>query len=295
MSDNKIDFQRRFEPGDEEAVRFFVQHGYALYKNSYDSNLVQASGDYLLTAYNKLLDLHKRGEFALDVNGWAFAIMESFQLTEMYHSFVTAKNVIRIMQQFLGPDVALLGFDALWINVPNDKDPVLLKGLHTDAWTGTSINTIFAKTFFTDVDSYNGMSVCPSSHLQGMIPVRNRSIDESAHIEFESVNLDTAKAGDLLIWHPLLIHSTTGHSNKNIRVSITSRFTSTETPFSSQERGLGYRPLSIGPMNQIRRLIGNDYLTPLRTYGGFVGVDRRLADLYGHSNYKVDVDYRKYL
>jgi ectoine hydroxylase-related dioxygenase (phytanoyl-CoA dioxygenase family) len=114
-------------------------------------------------------------------------------------------------------------------------------------------------------------------------------------VEFANVNLDNAKKGDFLIWHPLLVHATTGHSNTNIRVSITSRFSSTETPFSSQERSLGYRPLSVGPMNQIRRLIGNDYLSPFRTYGGYVGIDRRLSDLYGYSNYKAEVDYRKYL
>ena len=69
------------------------------------------------------------------------------------------------MKDFLGPDIALLGYDALWLNVPKDTDPVLLKGLHTDSWTGTSV-LIFAKTFFTDVDPFNGMTVCPGSHLQ---------------------------------------------------------------------------------------------------------------------------------
>jgi ectoine hydroxylase-related dioxygenase (phytanoyl-CoA dioxygenase family) len=170
-----------------------------------------------------------------------------------------------------------------------------LKGDHTDAWTGTSINTIFAKTFFTSVDEYNGMSVCPGSHLQGLIPTRNRKIDPLFNIKFDSFNLSNSKAGDFLIWHPLLIHSTTGHSDKNIRISLTSRFTSTETDFSSQERALGYKTINVSPMNQILRLIGNDYLSPLRTYDGFVGIDRRLSDIYEYSSYKKDRDYTPFL
>ena len=182
-------------------------------------------------------------------------------------------------------------------NTPSNKDPVLNKGIHTDAWTGTSVNTLFCKTLFTDVDSYNSMTVCPGSHLYGLTPVKNRSIDENImnmdHIK--EVNLDHLEAGDVLVWHALLLHGTTGQSDKNTRVSVTSRFTSTETGFSSQERSLGYKTISVSPLNQILRLIGSDTLQPLRTYGGYVGIDRRLEKLYGYSSYKVDEDYSKYI
>jgi hypothetical protein len=286
--------KQKFVPEDEKAIGHFIREGYVHYHDVFDPEIIRAGREYFMTKYERLLELSRRGEFPADVNGWAVSIIDAFAKTDLYEKFVTTRKVINVMKNFLGPDVALLGYDALWINVPQDTDPVLLKGQHTDAWTGTSINTIFAKTFFTDVDQYNGMSVCPGSHLQGMIPVRNRAVDPQAKVEFESVNLDNAKAGDLLIWHPLLVHSTTGHSDKNIRISITSRYTSTETEFSSQERALGYRTLNVGPMNQVRRLIGNDYLTPFRTHGGFVGIDRRLSGIYEHSNYQLNRDYSKY-
>lgn len=288
-------YKQKFDPRDDSAVRFFVQEGYALYQNVYDIELISTCCEYFMSRYLRLEELNKKDEILLDINGWAVAIIDLFQKTKLYQNFITSSNSMSIMKQFLGTDIAVLGYDALWINVPNDKDPVLLKSLHTDAWTGTSMNTIFAKTFFTDVDEYNGISVSPGSHLQGMIPVRGRTIDPAANVNFPLVNLCNAKAGDLLIWHPLLIHSTTGHSAKNIRVSITSRYTSTETPFSSQERALGYRTMSVGPMNQIARMIGNDYLTPFRTYGEFVGIDRRLQDIYEFGSYKQKADYGKYL
>jgi hypothetical protein len=289
------EYFKKFNPSDHESIGFFIKNGYVQYENVYDNILISECSKFFFDCYNKLLDHSLKGEFDVDVNGWAVSIINEFEKTSIYQSFIKTRNVIDIFKNFIGPDIAILGYDALWINAPQDKDPVLLKGDHTDAWTGTSINTIFAKTFFTSVDEFNGMSVCPGSHLQGLIPTRNRKIDPLFNIKFDSINLSNSKAGDFLIWHPLLIHSTTGHSDKNIRISLTSRFTSTETNFSSQERALGYKTINVSPMNQILRLIGNDYLSPLRTYDGFVGIDRRLSDIYEYSNYKKNRDYTPFL
>ena len=95
--------------------------------------------------------------------------------------------------------------------------------------------------------------------------------------------------------HPLLINSTAGHSDKNTRMSVVSCYTSTETPVSSQERSLGYRTLAVGPMNEILRLIGNDNLTPFRTYGGYAGIVRRFQDIYDFSDYRIDHHCLQYL
>lgn len=287
--------EKKYDFKDETAPAQFVQEGYVLYKDVFDPELIQQSKNFFFERFDKLKALADSGKIENDVNGWAVAIMKQFEKTDLYDRVIHCKKFIEVMKAYVGPDVALFGYDALWINVPKDNDPVLLKGHHTDAWTGTGVNTVFAKLFFTDVDDFNGMSVCPGSHLQGLIPVRNRAIDPLHKVEFETKNLNMCKAGDLLVWHALLIHSTTGHSDKNIRISMTSRFTSTEGQMTSQERGLGYRPLCVGPLNQVLRLVGNDYLMPFRTLGGYVGVDRRISDIYNYSRYKKGVDYDKYL
>lgn len=262
---------KTFRPNNDAGTQFFVTNGYAVYRGVHDDRDIRYCREWMTKEYRKRARVIGR-----DVNGIAVYMMEDFQRTRLYDAIVSAPA--GVMKRYLGPDVCLLGYDALWINVPKDTDPVLLKNDHTDAWTGTSVNTIFAKTFFTDCDKYNGMSVCPGSHLQGLLPVRNRALDTDA--TFKRINLSNIKAGDVLIWHSLLVHSTTGHSDKNIRISMTSRYSSTETPFSSQERALGYRTLSVGPLNQVLRLVGNDHLLPLRTYGGTVAIDRRMANIY---------------
>ena len=49
-------------------------------------------------------------------------------------------------------------------------------------------------------------------------------------------------------------------------------------------------------MNHIRRLIGNDLLTPYRTLGGKVGIERRLGRMYRLCEYDESnsIDYSKY-
>ena len=247
----------------------------------------------MTSRYEKLVSLNKLGDIPFDLNGWSVAIIKRFESTVLYEKLSRRDNLLEILSRFLGPDICVLGQEALWINAPLDTDPVLNKGVHTDAWTGTSDNTLFAKYFVTDVDEFNGMTVVPGSHNFGLVPCRNRAVDPLYGVDsyINEVNLDNVKSGDLLIWHALTLHATRGHSATNTRISITSRYTSTETPFSSQERALGYRPLTVGPLNQIRRIIGTDSLLPFRTLGGHVGVDRRLQHLYGHGVFKPSFDF----
>ena len=54
---------------------------------------------------------------------------------------------------------------------------------------------------------------------------------------------------------------------------------------------MGYETITVSPLNQILRIIGNDKLSPLRTYGGFVGTDKRLKELYDLSAYDEVDDY----
>lgn len=268
----------KFHPTDPKAVTHFVRHGYVVYNAVNDRKNIEGARNYVMSEIEFMRRLGKT-----DLHEMAILVMETF-VSSCYGPITEAP--LQFLRRYLGNDICLLGHDALWLNYPKDRHPVLNKGVHSDHWTGTSVNTVFVKTFFTDCDKYNGITVYPGSHLQGDIPVRNRAVDPAAKVKFKGVNLADIKAGDVLMWHALLLHKTTGHSAKNIRISMTSRYTSTETPFSSQERALGYRTLCVSPMNEILRLVGNDHLLPLRTYGGFVGIDKRMAKLYPNSEYK---------
>ena len=295
---NNENLLRKFHSSElDSAINFFVKNGYVIFTNFYDPKFIASIGIFVKERLDKLLNAANIGIFEKDLNGFAVSIIKALEKTALYDDLVGNIALLNFLEELLGPDICVLNQNALWINYPTDKDPVLNKNIHSDAWTGTSENTLFCKYFVTDVDEHNGMSVIPGSHLWGFVPVKNRAVDPIFQLEeyLKEINLLNAKAGDILIWHALLLHSTVGHSDLNTRISITARFKSTETPFSSQERALGYEALRVGPMNQILRLIGNDKLAPFRTLGGFVGVDRRIQHLYKHSHYKdQQIDYSIY-
>ena len=208
-------------------------------------------------------------------------MMEDFENSSLYQELIFDKELVNLMIRMIGKDLCALNYTALWINTPTNKNPVLKKNDHVDAWTGTGVDTIFVKLFLTDCDDYNGMSVYPGTHLHGLYPVKNRTLNLPDNVNLpKKINLSNAKKGDILIWHPLLVHATTGQSKNKTRISMTLRYKSTEGDFTSQEKAIGYKTVSVGLNNIIKRYIGNDYLSPFRVYGGVAAIDKRTSRLY---------------
>ena len=283
------DYKKKYKFDSKDAIKSFVNNGYIIINDAVETKTLKEIIKIFNSNFSKLTALSKKGKIKKDFELWGIIIVRLIEKNPVYKKFLRSEKLINFLKNLLGPDICALGYNSLWINSPTNKNPVLKKTPHVDAWTGTSPNTIFVKLLLTDVDKHNGITVYPGTNLQGLLPVKGRTIDKN--LKFKSVNLDNLKKGDLLIWHALTLHSTTGHSSKNQRVSFTTRFSSTETDFSSQERALGYEAITVGPLNQIKRIIGNDLLSPLRTYGGFVGTDKRLKDLYDLSSYDDIEDY----
>jgi hypothetical protein len=275
---------KKYKNNDPKIEDAFVTNGFVIIKDIFEEKTINDLYNFFLSYYKKLRKLNKEKKIPLDFELWSFAIIGLLEKDPIYNKYINSPNLLNLLKIFLGPDICTLGYNSIWINNPSNKNPVINKSAHVDAWTGTSTNTLFFKVFLTDVDKYNGLTVYPKSHLQGMIPVKSRAINtEDYNIKFDPLNLSNIKKGDAVMWHALLLHATTGQSDKNQRVSMTARFTSTENDFSSQERALGYETLKVGPLNKIKRLIGNDFLYPLRTYGTFAKTDKRLSALYDNT------------
>jgi hypothetical protein len=262
----------------------YIKNGYLLIKNSFEKKYINNLSNLILDKVKKLEKKYN------DYHDICNKIMDDFEKSPEYDELIFQENLKKLMIRFLGQDLCVLNYTALWVNTPTNKNPVLKKNEHVDSWTGTGINTIFLKIFLTDCDQYNGMTVFPGTHLHGLYPVKNRTLNLPEGVTLgKGLNLKIAKKGDVLIWHPLLVHSTTGHSPKNKRVSFTLRYSSTETDFTSQERALGYKTVSVSVGNIIKRYIGNDGLQPFRVYGGVAAIDKRLSKLYNKKYYKKNI------
>lgn len=284
------DYKKKYSFKSNSLQDAFIRNGYVIIKDVIDKKIVNKLYNFCKDKMKKLENLSKKKKIKRDYELWSIIIISLLEKSPLYNEYIRSPKIIRLLKDYLGPDICTLGYNSLWINNPSNQNPVINKNAHVDAWTGTSTNTLFFKLFLTDVDKYNGLTMYPGSNLQGMIPVKGRFINSTDFdIKFKPVNLDNLKKGDVVMWHALTLHQTTGQSNKKTRVSMTTRFTSTESKFSSQEKALGYETISVSPLNQIKRIIGNDQLFPLRTYNTFIGTDKRLSELYNQkTNHEIE-------
>ena len=62
------------------------------------------------------------------------------------------------------------------------------------------------------------------------------------------------------------------------------RFANLNYRISNQEKDLGFKTLTVSPMRKVLRTIGNDFLTPFRTYGGVAGIDRVVKEVYNNTD-----------
>jgi ectoine hydroxylase-related dioxygenase (phytanoyl-CoA dioxygenase family) len=272
-----------FNSKKDDYLPFFIQNGYLVFKNIFSKKYSNSLLKFILSKKKIIEKKYK----SVDTEQMCVSIVDLLEKNKLYEEFCFNTKLQNILIDLLGQELCLFNFPHMWLNKPNNKNPVLVKTPHVDAWTGASTNSLFVVYMVTKSDEYNSISVYPGSHLLGLVPTKNRTINnEDFNIEFKnSTNLKLDK-GDLIIWHSLLLHKTTGQSKSNERISITLRYSSTETPFYSQERSLGYRCINTGPLNTIKRYIGNDQLYPFRLYGGYPGIEQRLKKIYKFGNYK---------
>ena len=269
---------------------FFVKEGFCVIRGVYNSKKI-IELEHLILKLDKKYNKFKN---SFDNQSFAIASHKIFEKTSLYDYFYRNKNLIKILKLFYGTDVAHINYSRFQINrkfleikskKKNDEEIKFqqFKGIHNDHWTGSSEYTIHYWMPFSGVDRNNAMVMYPGSHLNGSYPVLNREIDKSLDFKYKPHNLSYLKNGDIVLFHSLLLHKTAGKTDKT-RFAELSRFASPNFKMTNQELDLGYKSLAIGPMRRIIRTIGNDALTPFRTYGSIAGIDRVVYEVYQESD-----------
>ena len=275
-------YKLKFKFNESSAIDFFISNGYVVLKSIYSDKFINQCYQTLASNYRILEKLFKSKKLLKDHQIIQNLIADKFFDSEHYEKMLQNKKMFDFLLKFCGPDICALNFPPIFFNLKGQKNTARTPDDHIDIWTGTSIDTLFCTCYFTDTNSKNNMVVYPGSHVHGMLPVRNRKIDPLFNIKLgKPVNIDHIKKGDVLIFHSLLVHATVPNTSKNDRVSMNLRYKSTSGTFTTQEQAVGYRSINVGPLNHIKRIVGNDYLTPLRTYGGVAGIDKRFSKIYG--------------
>jgi ectoine hydroxylase-related dioxygenase (phytanoyl-CoA dioxygenase family) len=268
---------------------FFVQQGFCVIRGIYEKKKVIELEKMMLKLDKKYLKLSKK----FDYQSFAIASHKIFEKKNLFEYFYKNRNLIKVLKLFYGTDIIHINYSRFQINrkkidIKSKKQSTeeikfqQFKGLHNDHWTGSSEYTMHYWMPFSGVDKNNAMIMYPGSHLNGSFPVLNREIDPTIKFRYKPHNLSYLKNGDVVLFHSLLLHRTAEKTLKT-RMAELSRFTSPNFKMTNQELDLGFKSLAIGPMRRIIRTIGNDALTPFRTYGSVSGIDRVVCEVYRES------------
>ena len=268
---------------------YFVENGFCVVRGIYNEKKLKELEKFFKIISLKFEKINKRNFY--DQQAFAIACGSIFNKSDLNDYFFNNKNLIQLLKLFYGNDIIKIGESRFQINtkirnnkkqIEDEKKHSQYLGIHSDYWTGTSEYSIHYWLPFFGLDKKNSMTVYPGSHLNGPFPVYNRSIDKSYKFLYKPHNLNFLKKGDLVLFHSLLLHKTSGKSQKT-RASLLTRFNNLHYRKTQQEYDLGFKTLSAGPMRKIIRMIGNDRLTPFRTYGGKAGIDRVTKSIYAEN------------
>ena len=263
----------KWEANHSQLVDCFVENGFAVVDSLFEPKLINNLFCTVSNRYEELKEDFINSNSDSDLSsvsvGISREIIREVERSTLFYDITHSENLLDCLERFLGPDLAKTTPNALLINDPMDKSPTTNKAMHQEVWTGSVPEDILVWIPLHRIEPNNTMSVIPGSHFFGLLPNRNRQIVCPEGFELpQSLVLSQLEEGDAVFLHPLLVHGTHGTVGKKTRYAIHFVCKSIHTPLSNQQKAVGYEGLRQGPMRRIQQILGNDYLTPLRTHGG---------------------------
>ena len=172
-----IRFNSRNLKNDDD-LRFFVKNGFVVYRNIFEKKIFEAAKNNILASYKNLSHDFKRKKIELNSWKWSKAISMKYEKSLSADKFYKSKYLIEVVQRYLGPDLCILNNTGIFIIDPKNKKYSTKLDIHSDAWSGNSVDSLQVNTFLTNSDKNNSLTFYPSSHLLGLMPVKNRMLDD---------------------------------------------------------------------------------------------------------------------
>jgi hypothetical protein len=258
----------RFDGNDSSSKDYFFKNGFFVLKSAFPSELIKKIYAEVSSAYIKTKKAAEVEKKPLPFVGIIQRTKETLEESNLVNQLYTSENLLNCLEGFLGPDLAKINANGLFINDPDDNSPVTNKACHQDIWTGASVDDIIVWIPFNNVERENTVSVVPGSHYYGILPNRNREILPLADFSMpDPLPIVDIEPGDALLFHTMLVHKTSGRGSQ-IRYAMHFNMRNSNAPLTKQQQAFGYIGIRQGVMTKIRAVLGNDHFTPLRTYGG---------------------------
>jgi hypothetical protein len=254
---------------DPHLIESFVEFGLVIVKNVFPPDLITKVYEFVSSRYceykKEFIEAHPDAQ--VPYVGITKKLIKELERDSLYSDFTRAPALLEALEKFIGPDVSKICATGFFPVDPDDNSSPILKAMHQEMWTGCGLDDIVSWSPLHDTRPENTLSVIPRSHLFGMLPNRNRTLIQVEDFEMpEALPLEMQK-GDIVFFHSLLLHGTSGKGTRT-RYALQVNYRNTYAPMTTQQMGYGFVNLKQGPMTRIRQVLGNDYLTPLRTYGG---------------------------
>lgn len=259
----------RYESNDPGLIECFVENGFVIIKSAVPTETIDKLHNFVSKRYcdEKKTLLNQRPSNNPPVLGISRKIVEEVQSKSLYPELTQANRLLDSCEKIIGPDLSLVNWLNIWINDPEDTSIVTNKSLHQEAWSGQSVEELTVWIPLHEPDNDNSMSVIPKSHYFGLMPNRNRNLMAPSDFKIPEELILTLKKGEAVLFHSLLLHKTTGRG-KNMRFACSFAVRNTLAQLGVSTTYQGFSPVRRSAFTRIRKILGNDYLTPLRTYGG---------------------------
>ena len=261
-----------FEWNDPKLIDCFVENGFVIAKSILDKKILKRTSDACLLEYHKYKKkywnkLPSKYQNTLTIGNFLFEDKSSIVYSNLL-KIPKEKLLLDTLERLLGPNISMMNGFAVLFNDPDDNSNLTVRTLHQEMWSGSGVNTILTWIPITKVVPENTITVIPKSHLHGFIPNRNRNVLPTEGIDLgQSIALTGFELGDVLFFHSLLLHGTTGTS-KFIRLALSYEFKETFEKPTYKEQERGHASLRNGPLTRIRKILGNDLYSQFRVYGG---------------------------
>jgi hypothetical protein len=271
VSDFNLD-NYKFHFSSQGYVDCFVENGFFVAEEVFDQGLIAEIYNFISTKYMgyKASLISKFPERGLPVLGMGKHIMSELKSEGLFEKLISSRHFLDALEKLIGPDLTMPNTPSLWINDKDDPSIATNKSLHQEIWSGIGVDDITVWIPYHETDTNTTMLVIPRSHYFGFFPNQNRKILCPDGFKMpDSLSLAPLKPGCAVFFHSLLLHATSGRG-ENIRYATSFPVKNTLSPSTRQQQTFGCIPLRNGPLSKIRTVLGNDYLSPLRTFGGQV-------------------------
>ena len=255
----------KFSAHDSGAETFFVNNGFVILSKSLPESEISLLWQSIHSAFTEIKKNNHQADSILSLSQ---ALVKTSEIGRIIAKTLEDPRLTAALMPFLGPDISMLNHINLWVNDPEDRSVVTNKATHQEMWSGCSIDDLTVWVPLSKVDNNNTLSVIPGSHIYGLLPNRNRQLlDIEGFTPSPLVPLIGFEPGDIVVFHPLLLHATAGRSDQ-FRYSLSAVYKNSYAPTSAKYQSIGYKGLTFGAMTQVKHVLGNDFYSPLRTYGG---------------------------